>query len=317
MATAGDSKRPQFGSRVLSNPDDVFKHNAWDNVEWDAEREAEARRKAEENSSVKMSAEQQEEYERNSGAYWDRFYSQHDNRFFKDRHWLFTEFPEILNTSGCGTTILEVGCGAGNTVFPLLMTNKDPNLFIYCCDFSKEAIDIVRANENYEASRCLAFVCDVTDPDSHNIPIEQETLDIIILIFVLSAIHPDKMQAVLCFLAKYLKPGGRVIFRDYGRYDMAQLRFKNGQCLSSNFYVRGDGTRVYFFTQEELHELFTKAGLREEQNIVDRRLIVNRGKRMTMHRVWMQCKFVKHDESLDAFEMVDDASCVPCSPETV
>ncbi|XP_048731281.2 2-hydroxyacyl-CoA lyase 1-like [Ostrea edulis] len=305
-----EDKRPQFGGRFLTNPEDVFQHNAWDNVEWDEEQETNARQKTREQLQSSLPPEKQEEYEDLADEYWNKFYQIHQNRFFKDRHWLFTEFPELgpdgnknddVESAAAGKEfpghkakrrILEVGCGVGNTVFPILQTNNDPDLMVYCCDFSSTAVDLVKEHPDYKPDTCHAFVCDITD-EKAEIPFPDQSLDIVILIFVLSAIQPEKMQYVLNRLAQFLKPGGRILLRDYGRYDMAQLRFKKGHCLSENFYVRGDGTRVYFFTQEELRDMMTRAGLTEEQNHTDRRLQVNRGRQLKMYRVWIQCKYRK------------------------
>uniref|UniRef100_A0A8C8SKD5 tRNA N(3)-cytidine methyltransferase n=1 Tax=Pelusios castaneus TaxID=367368 RepID=A0A8C8SKD5_9SAUR len=336
------NRRPTapLGSRILTDPTKAFEHNMWDHMQWSQEEEERAREKATENALVRVQPEAQDKYEREASKYWNEFYKTHKDNFFKDRNWLFLEFPEIL-PEGKKTPMNEEEKSLYHV--KLNATNKCTNLGFpgtfeegkdYCQKnsvdgftsvqehaYNKSQAEPVTDNQcikNYEkellkqesfpgsdasyrileshlscnSAWCFAFVHDVCD-DALRYPFPDEILDVILLVFVLSAIHPDRMQGVVSRLAKLLKPGGMMLFRDYGRYDTSQLRFKKGRCLSENFYVRGDGTRVYFFTKDEVHNMFTLAGLVEVQNLVDRRLQVNRKKKVKMQRVWIQSKFQK------------------------
>lgn len=84
-----------------------------------------------------------------------------------------------------------------------------------------------------------------------------------------------------------LKPGGTIFIRDYARHDLAQLRIKKDRLLDPNLpglYIRGDGTRVYFFKKTEMEGLITappkssqaetgKVMFKIEQSDEDRRLV--------------------------------------------
>uniref|UniRef100_A0A673TZE3 Methyltransferase like 8 n=1 Tax=Suricata suricatta TaxID=37032 RepID=A0A673TZE3_SURSU len=99
---------------------------------------------------------------------------------------------ELFPGSSATFRILEVGCGAGNSVFPILNSLQyAPESFLYCCDFAVGAVELVKLHSSYRAAQCCAFVHDVCDEDSPY-PFPDGILDVILLVFVLSSIHPDR-----------------------------------------------------------------------------------------------------------------------------
>lgn len=75
--------------------------------------------------------------------------------------------------------MLEVGCGVGNLIFPLIADSS--KYFIYACDFSARAIEFVKANPLYDPKKVQAFTCDITKTDLLN-EVPEGSLDIITVI---------------------------------------------------------------------------------------------------------------------------------------
>ncbi|KAF2749846.1 S-adenosyl-L-methionine-dependent methyltransferase [Sporormia fimetaria CBS 119925] len=328
-----------FGSRLLEEGDDIFEFNAWDHVTVDPSYAEFSEQQYEKQRQDPVSDFDKQRFNSQPEKWWNMFYKNNRANFFKNRKWLAQEFPvldQITKEDAKPAKVLEVGAGAGNSAFPILAKNKNQGLKIHACDFSKKAVEVIRENEAYDTRFIQADVWDVaSSPESENggLPpgIEEGSVDVVLMIFIFSALSPKQWNQAVRNIWRVLKPGGQVLFRDYGRGDLAQVRFKKGRYMEENFYVRGDGTRVYFFEQEELEEIWggqkapqratngdasleqqvgdlalqdEKKSPREEDPIptpefeivhfgVDRRMLVNRQRRLKMYRCWMQAVFRK------------------------
>lgn len=254
----------------------------------------EERARLEEQNKRMVSEFQARKLETEARKHWDLFYKRNETRFFKDRHWTTREFEELLASDSQSEevkTMLEVGCGVGNLVFPLI-EDGHRDYFIYACDLSPRAVELVKQHNLYDEQYMRAFPCDITTEEVFG-TLADGTLDIATLIFVLSAIHPEKFRAVVGNIFRLMKPGGMVLFRDYGLYDMAQLRFKPGHKIGENFYMRQDGTRSYYFAEQEVGDLFQEAGFEVVVNSYIHRRTINPKENIDVPRIFVQAKFRK------------------------
>lgn len=264
---------------------------------------------------------------------WNKFYQPHNSgEVYKPRNYLYAEFEKYFKLcvqvqSIC--YVCEVGCGFGCSIFPLLQLLPETTQFL-ASDFSSTSLEILRRNENFVKNserisvKCYDILqepstCSMLSSSSQSSSTETRTSesataiepitnacklqDIVLCIFVLSAVPPQFHVRALLNMAALMKNGAFLLFRDYGIYDMTMFRHKyrmKGADESEYLFRRDkDGTLAYYFSLERLRQLVESTGvLRVEELSYATVEIRNRKKPMqTMKRVFVHMVCSKCDDS--------------------
>ena len=108
---------------------------------------------------------------------------------------------------------------------------------------------------------------DDQNDNNYMIEFEKGIAGIVVMVFVLSAVTPPRVDRFLEQVYQTTSPGGLVCFRDYGLYDMPMLRFDDNanvtcstEMSDDQVFVRGEGTIARFFSIETTKRLFGLAG---------------------------------------------------------
>ena len=90
-----------------------------------------------------------------------------------------------------------------------------------------------------------------------------------------------------------LRPGGSLLIRDHGLYDLTHLRLPSEQQLADKLYRRLDVTTCYFFTIEDLQAKAEAVGFVTTECKYACTHLLNRKKQINMKRVFVHGVFEK------------------------
>ena len=142
-------------------------------------------------------------------------------------------FPE-------GSRVIELGCGNGKTAIALI----EMGYRITGVDFSKGAIDMCS-----EIKGDAEFVCSRVD----SLPFPDDSFDGALAFHVLEHLDEDELRDTISELSRVVKDGGHVLIKAFSRNDM---RSEKGEAIDDSTFVRGNGIRYHYFTEEELKDVF-------------------------------------------------------------
>lgn len=134
-------------------------------------------------------------------------------------------------------------------------------------DISSTCLEQLQAAARLEGiapERLHLFPADATDP-SLAPAFAPIAADALLIMFTLSAVVPEQQLVMLAHAYGSLRPGGQLLIRDHGLYDMVQLRIPAEQWVEPNTYKRGDKTIAHFFSTEALAERARAVGFEVQE----------------------------------------------------
>lgn len=146
--------------------------------------------------------------------------------------------------------ILDLGSGSGRNIIKL----KDKISEFYLVDFSKEMLRLAEKKAEIQNIKIKTFVSDLT-----KIPFENNFFDSAICISAIHCIPKKQHKKAVKELYRVLKSKSEAYI---GVWNIKSKRFKNS---SKEKYIgwRDKGKRYYYlFDEQEIHNLFKKAGFK-------------------------------------------------------
>jgi len=174
-------------------------------------------------------------------------YTRHQNAWDTDystRGRLWGGNPAPLPVLPAGSGVLELGCGNGKNLPGMIEKGWD----ITAMDCSMKALHLCRP-VIHDAGRL-----NLVAGDAVYLPFRSSAMDAVFSMHIAGHLSETVRPKFAGEILRVLKPGGQVIFRDFGSAD---FRYGKGKMIETGTFLRGNGSFTHYFTKEEVISLFS------------------------------------------------------------
>ena len=165
-----------------------------------------------------------------------------------------------------GARVLDVGCGSGKIMAPLLRAGYT----VVGLDVAVEGLQLIRGGDRVEG-------------DARHLPFKDLSFAAVVCYDVLQHLLLHERELAMTEMCRVLVPGGRIFIEVFGREDMRY----GGNEIEPATFRRESGIIYHYFTEAELQQLLEGMEPQIESRFTRR---VFRGEEYKRHRLFAVAK---------------------------